>query len=109
MVVDTSFVLEMVKRKIQLPLKAKLLVPGPVWRELKKLAKNKGKKGAQAKAALEIIKNFYVYPIFAPPDKSVIILGNKYNLPVLTYDLALARKAKKRVKVKGNYVVEEEF
>jgi len=103
-VADTSFLLEMVKRKIDLPRDMKLLIPTPVYRELKKLARNKGKKGSYAKAALEIAKHFYLYPTWGEPDKAVIWLSHKYKLPVLTYDLALAKKAHDRVRVKGTYV-----
>ncbi|MEM1971059.1 MAG: hypothetical protein QXM92_01175 [Candidatus Anstonellales archaeon] len=103
-IVDTSFLIEAVKRRINLP-NTKMIVPGSVYREIRAMARNRGKKGSYARAALEIIKkNCYILPSNLAPDEAVIDLANRFELTLLTFDLRLRSLAKRKIDIKGNYI-----
>ncbi len=102
-VVDTSFMIEAVKKKIQIL--DKILIPGSVYREIRAMARNRGKKGSYARTALDIIaKNGYVIPSNLEPDQAALDVANKYDLELLTFDLRLKSMAKRKGEIKGNYV-----
>lgn len=102
-VVDTSFMIEAVKKNI--PIIGKILVPGSVYRELRAMARNKGRKGSYARAALEIIaKDGYIIPSNLEPDQAAVEIANKYDLELLTFDLRLRSMANRKGEIKGKYV-----
>lgn len=103
-IIDTSFIIEAVKRKIELP-PYKMLIAGSTFREIRAMSRNRGKKGSYAKAALEIIKKkCYIYPSSLEPDKAVVEIANNYDLVLLTYDLRLRKTVKKYLEIKGDYI-----
>jgi len=102
LLIDSSFLIEAIKRKIVIP-KAVYIVPSSVYKELKSMAKNKGKKGAHARTALNIIKNFYIYPTKLKPDEAIIDISKRYDIPVLTFDLSIRSKVR-YVDIKDRYV-----
>ncbi|MCS7122459.1 MAG: hypothetical protein NZ908_00670 [Candidatus Micrarchaeota archaeon] len=103
-VLDTSFLIEMIKRKISLP-NMKYIIPEPVYREIRAMSKNRGKKGSYARAILDFIKRqCYIVPTDLPPDQAIIELCNKYELELLTFDLKLRKAVKRTIHVSGDYV-----
>ncbi|MEM3791540.1 MAG: hypothetical protein QXL16_02320, partial [Candidatus Micrarchaeaceae archaeon] len=69
-------------------------VPLPMVRELKNIAKSKGKKGMQAKYALKILKNFELLRGSGEADLFLLKMCSKYT--VITNDKSLRRKIKEK-------------
>lgn len=101
---DTSFLIEMVKRKISVP-NIKYLIPGSVYREIRTMARNRGRKGSYARAAMDFIeRQCYIVPSDLSPDRAVVDLCNTYELELLTFDLKLRKNVKRIVPITGDYV-----
>ena len=77
--------------------KHRIIIPEPILRELVFLSKEgKGQKKFNAKAALQMIKNYDTVEIDAKnPDESDLLLAKKLNAYVVTNDRELRHRLKK--------------
>ena len=70
-----------------------ILLPSPIFEELKFLSKNgKGKKRQNAKASLELIKRYEIMDAEGIGDDSLIYLAQKLNGIVVTNDRELRKR-----------------
>ena len=70
-----------------------ILLPSPIFEELKFLSKNgKGKKRQNAKASLEVIKRYEIMDAEGIGDDSLIYLAQKLNGIVVTNDRELRKR-----------------
>jgi hypothetical protein len=75
--------------------KFKIIIPSPIVEELKFLSNSgDGKKRQNAKAALQLIKNYEIVNIQGPGDDAVLNLAKKINGIVVTNDRELRRRIK---------------
>jgi rRNA-processing protein FCF1 len=117
---DSSILLEAVKNRANLKEivfltegKTQFAIPSPVFFELRHLARNRGIKGARAKAALKVLDSLKAFVLgcsIKKADDAMIALASE-DVAVATLDLKVKRKAKERgAKVftlkQGQYVQE---
>ncbi len=104
-ILDTSFILDAVKFKIDLDdimniinQPYEILIPDAVIHELMQIAKNKGKTGSNAKVALEIIKKKkfkLIKTSETSADRAILTVADK-DVIVGTSDKKLKESLKKR-------------
>jgi rRNA-processing protein FCF1 len=91
-----EFSLDLESELIRLLGKYKIIIPSPIVEELNFLSeKDKGQKGMNAKAALELIEKYDIFKIDAKTaDEAVLITAKTTNGIVVTNDKELRQKLK---------------